>query len=449
MDFSFQFSPEDPEARAFFQDLGLTDSQINSGYLTDSDLTENNINPYMVREAVWSGLVAPDRSAEALAELFALLFNVKPELEIAVAPNMGRAALDLLKGYSPKKRHALFNNEFCSEPTTAKLIFENEVENNSIFPGLTDEYAYEVTTGVLVEKKCSPEILKQNDVLMDELRGVHFEADLMPDVIRKSSEAVVKIVSLNGAVAHEQKLLMGSAIIVSPLGHVITANHVLYDDDGFFNVSNDLMYHGGHYAITERDVVYHNADNDIAVVRLPELGRVPDLDHVTLREDPLAHGEPLRAIGFPNMQNPEENFSRDRPTVTSGRYEGLHAMSVSEDVLMPDVPDFDSRDHLFYKTTVGIVFGNSGGGYFDESGRLVGVASSMLYGELVDDYTFPSFAAALLPSDVESGVLANALADIREVQTDSQRSQSTSKSRRSFFFDGLKTFFGFGSGETQ
>lgn len=449
MDFSFKFSPEDPQTRTFFQDLGLTDSQIDSGYFTDSELIANNINPYMVREAVWSGMMASDRRAEAMVGFFKLLDNTEPGDEIAVEPAQGQAALDVLKSYSPQKRHALFNNQLCSEPTTAKLIYENEIQNGSVFPDVTDEYAYVMSAGVPVEKKCSPEILRRHDVLPDELKGIHFEANLMPEVIQKSADAVVKIISVNGSGPNDEQLLIGSATLVSRQGHVITANHVLYDDSGFFNSRNDLIYRGRDYAITEQDVVYHDADSDIAVVKLPELGRVPDLNHVSLREDPLAEGEPLMAIGFPNMDNAEDNFLRDRPTVTIANYQGLRPMSVAQDVSMPDVPDFQSQDHLFYKTSVGIVFGNSGGGYFDESGRLVGVASSMLYGNLVDDYTFPSFAAALLPPDVESRALAGVLTEIREIQQDNQKSKAPSKSRGALFLHSLKSFLGLSSSQAK
>lgn len=143
---------------------------------------------------------------------------------------------------------------------------------------------------------------------------------------------------------------LGSGVIVSGDGIVVSNYHVVGQADAIRVVLNDRREY-------EAEVMLADQDSDLAVLKLKE---ARDLPHLGLRDsDGVEVGELVLAIGNP--------FGVGQ-TVSQGIVSGLARSGLS----------IDGGRGYFIQTDAAINPGNSGGALVDTAGRLVGINTAIL-----------------------------------------------------------------------
>lgn len=145
---------------------------------------------------------------------------------------------------------------------------------------------------------------------------------------------------------------VGSGVIVSPQGYIVTNNHVVEDADEIMVTLSDKRRY-------EASVVGIDPNTDLAVIKIEEGGE--DLPVVALgNSDELEVGEWVLAVGNP---------FRLTSTVTAGIVSALgRQVNIIED-------SFGIED--FIQTDAAINPGNSGGALVNLAGELVGISTAI------------------------------------------------------------------------
>ena len=142
---------------------------------------------------------------------------------------------------------------------------------------------------------------------------------------------------------------LGSGVIVTPDGVVVTNNHVIEDAEGIAVALTDGR-------VFRAEILLIDKRSDIAILRITAVGQ--SLPFIAFGDsDLLRVGDQVIAIGDP--------FGLGQ-TVTSGIVSGLARTSVG-------ITDFQ----FFIQTDAAINPGNSGGAQIDMDGRLVGINTSI------------------------------------------------------------------------
>ena len=153
-----------------------------------------------------------------------------------------------------------------------------------------------------------------------------------------------------GAVKEKIQRSLGSGVILSPDGTVVTNHHVIKDADEVTVVLSDRREFEAH-------IVGSDERTDLAVLKI-DPGRGESLPVLTMGDsDALEVGDLVIAIGNP--------FGVGQ-TVTSGIVSALARTNVG-------ISDYRS----FIQTDAAINPGNSGGALVDMSGRLIGINSAI------------------------------------------------------------------------
>ena len=140
---------------------------------------------------------------------------------------------------------------------------------------------------------------------------------------------------------------LGSGVIVSPKGYLLTNNHVIEGADDI-----EVMLNDGR--VIKATVIGTDPDTDLAVLRVP----VDDLPAITLgNSDDLQVGDPVLAVGNP--------FGVGK-TVTSGIVSALGRTQLG-------INTFEN----FIQTDAAINPGNSGGALVDVQGHLMGINTAI------------------------------------------------------------------------
>ncbi|MCF8167605.1 MAG: trypsin-like peptidase domain-containing protein [Rhodoferax sp.] len=140
---------------------------------------------------------------------------------------------------------------------------------------------------------------------------------------------------------------LGSGVIVSPSGYILTNNHVVEDADEIEVILNDTRR-------AMAKVIGTDPDSDLAVLKI-ELDRLPTI--VLGNSDNLQVGDQVLAIGNP--------FGVGQ-TVTSGIVSALGRNQLG-------INTFEN----FIQTDAAINPGNSGGALVDTSGNLLGINTAI------------------------------------------------------------------------
>ncbi|TWU39900.1 putative serine protease HtrA [Novipirellula aureliae] len=156
--------------------------------------------------------------------------------------------------------------------------------------------------------------------------------------------------------ADQRDVGTGSGFVIHPQGIVVTCAHVVKGATSIQALIGELSL--------DATVIKLDLANDLAVLRLDETGlpylKLANSDHVRL-------GQEIRAIGYPLSDVLGESIK-----VTKGEVSGRGGP--------------DGVDGLQLDATVNP--GNSGGPLVDDSGRLVGVTSSLLSGAGISEVGF-------------------------------------------------------------
>ena len=180
-----------------------------------------------------------------------------------------------------------------------------------------------------------------------------------------------------GDQGNEPQVGLGSGVIVSPSGYILTNNHVVDGADEIDVILNDSRH-------SRAKVIGTDPDSDLAVLKI-ELEKLPVI--VLGNSDVLQVGDPVLAIGNP--------FGVGQ-TVTSGIVSAL------------------GRNHLgintfenFIQTDAAINPGNSGGALVDTNGHLQGINTAIYSrsgGNMGIGFAIPvSTAKQVLESIVKDG----------------------------------------------
>jgi serine protease Do/serine protease DegQ len=218
------------------------------------------------------------------------------------------------------------------------------------------------------------------------------------DVVEPAQKAVVSVYSkrlvreqvrldiftgrLSGG-NHEEDGL-GSGVIISPDGYILTNNHVVEGADELKVALSD-----DHEVIAK--VIGADPKTDIAVIKID----AKDLPAITLADsDKTRVGDLVFALGNPLGVG---------QTVTMGI---VSAKGRSKLGLLDQVGGYES----FIQTDASINMGNSGGALIDAKGRLVGINSAILSpskGNIGIGFAIPvNLAATIMHSLVETGKVA-------------------------------------------
>jgi Do/DeqQ family serine protease len=227
--------------------------------------------------------------------------------------------------------------------------------------------------------------------------------DLLPDAVpagsfrgaaQKASAAVVSINTSKAARKHpnsndpwfrfffgeqgnEPQVGLGSGVIVSPNGYILTNNHVVEGADEIEVILNDSR-HG------RAKIIGTDPDSDLAVLKI-ELDKLPVI--VLGNSDTLQVGDQVLAIGNP--------FGVGQ-TVTSGIVSALGRNQLG-------INTFEN----FIQTDAAINPGNSGGALVDINGNLLGVNTAIYSrsgGSMGIGFAIPvSTAKLVLESIVKEG----------------------------------------------
>jgi Do/DeqQ family serine protease len=150
-----------------------------------------------------------------------------------------------------------------------------------------------------------------------------------------------------GDQGNEAQAGLGSGVIVSPSGYILTNNHVVEDADEIEVILNDTRH-----ALAK--VIGTDPDSDLAVLKI-ELDRLPTI--ILGNSDSLQVGDQVLAIGNP--------FGVGQ-TVTSGIVSALGRNQLG-------INTFEN----FIQTDAAINPGNSGGALVDTSGNLLGINTAI------------------------------------------------------------------------
>ena len=170
---------------------------------------------------------------------------------------------------------------------------------------------------------------------------------------------------------------LGSGVIISQDGFVLTNNHVISDADEVKVVLND----GSEY---EAEVMLKDEKSDLAVLKIAEEGQFEPIGIAD--SDEVAVGDLVLAIGNP--------FGVGQ-TVTSGIVSAVARSRVG-------ITDFD----FFIQTDAAINPGNSGGALINMRGELIGINTAIYSrsgGSHGIGFAIPSNMARVVMRSVESG----------------------------------------------
>jgi Do/DeqQ family serine protease len=176
---------------------------------------------------------------------------------------------------------------------------------------------------------------------------------------------------------------LGSGVIVSPNGYILTNNHVVEGADGIrVALSDDREFKGR--------IIGADPKTDIAVIKI----EADNLPAITLADsDRLRVGDVVFAVG-----NPLAVGQTVTTGIVSAKGRRVH--------LLDDVQGYED----FIQTDAAINMGNSGGALVDAKGRLIGINSAMMSttsGNMGIGFAVPiNLASSVMQSLIATGTVA-------------------------------------------
>jgi len=176
---------------------------------------------------------------------------------------------------------------------------------------------------------------------------------------------------------------LGSGVIVSPNGYILTNNHVVEGADELkVALSDDREFKG--------KIIGTDPKTDVAVIRI----EADNLPTVTLADsDRLRVGDLVFAVG-----NPLDIGQTVTAGIVSAKGRRVH--------LLDDINGYED----FIQTDAAINLGNSGGALVDAKGRLVGINSAMLSstnGSIGIGFAVPiNLASSVMQSLIATGTVS-------------------------------------------
>lgn len=383
-----RFNPDDADTKEFLTGLGLSSRSVGTGEISDADLERGGIDLLALLEFLEIA-VFPE-GPEFSARLFENLDNGFLEFdETAVT----YAAGFLRDNDSPLLR-SLLRYGACPDGETAVIILENLYADSAAFYSDRPD-------GVTPEAACPLPGLVDRGFMAGDLEGVAFNDLSVGEFWREIGKAVIPISIWDG----EGGEYAGSAVVVSPEGHVMTAAHNVIRPDGETFADSALRFGDEEFPIFPEDVLYVDAAADVAVLRIPGLGRVPGLSYAKIAEARPEEAEDVTVIGYPLTVGADPAEGEFPRAYALGRYyyPVRDDLRSDEDGTWPLV----SREGIYHLTMARPFPGDSGGGFFNSRGELIGITSN------IETVVNRSEAASVLLEDAEDPLYEGILREIR------------------------------------
>ena len=346
-----RFDPQDSSTRDFLEKIGLPEEMIDKGEV--NPLMESFFHINLGSVQVLSALNQENINDEYLS---------KDEAEIALNLINSRG-LPILR---------LFSNSGCPGygVTSAPIILENILGQN-----IGNRYG----GGNII-----PEILCPYDMdySVEDQRGIHFLGNLVPESIKKAGKAVALVAFKWG-----DQMGMGSAVVISEKGDILTAWHVLYDENDNFRDKVYIRIRDKVIEVREKDVVSKDKKRDTLLLRIDQIATI-GLSPMKVSAMPPLAGEEIWLIGFAAREGDGDELRK--PTFTVGRVKEI-AVSI-DDLSSTIVSSALATD------------GDSGGAVVNKSGELVGTTTQINLNGLVNVLlSNPDASYASMPPGVYRG----------------------------------------------
>lgn len=388
--FSLVFNSDDADTAEFLSAVGVSPRQIQNGEMTVDDLVFAGIDPDAFLKLL--EIAVYPEGTEFSSGLFENLeygFLEMNEVTAAYASGFWR------DNESPLLK-SLLRYGAGPDGDTARIILDNLYADSAAF------YS-ERPDGVTPETDCTLAELTAAGFLAGDLAGIAFEGEMTGAFWREISKAVIPISMWDG----EGEEYAGSAVIVSPAGHVMTAAHNIIQANGEVFADLSLRYGGGEVPIEESDILYVDVASDVAILKVPFLSHMENLPYVYMAQNRPAEGEDVMVIGFPVTVGADASVGEFPEAYTLGQY----FYSLPEDVSPEETADpLESHTGIFLLTTARAFPGNSGGGFFNARGELIGITSN------VETAVNHSEAASVLLEDADDAAYESVLREIRGAQ---------------------------------
>jgi len=154
----------------------------------------------------------------------------------------------------------------------------------------------------------------------------------------------------------------GSGTIVLDGSYILTNEHVSSDGRCELRVGMTVDTSSSPDATIRAEVVVSEPDIDLALIRMVDASGAPLVmgghEPVSIDYSPVRLGDVIATIGYPALGGPDQGMTI---TLTRGAFAG-----------------FDYADGEFYKTDAEMRGGVSGGGAFNDQGKLIGVPTAGL-----------------------------------------------------------------------
>lgn len=388
--FSFVFNPDDADTAEFLSSVGVAAPRLARGELSDADLIRDRIDPQAFLKFLEIAVMPEGREFSSL--IFENLENGFLELDETAAAY----AIGFLRDHDSPLLRSLLRYGACPDGETARIVMENLYSDSAAF------YA-ERSDGVAPEGECALTDLTDAGFMSEDVEGVAFSDATVGGFWNRIGEAVIPVSMWDGA----DWEYAGSAVIVSPEGHVMTAAHNVIQPDG--NAFSDIVIHcgGTTYLMSPEDIIYIDVAADLAVLRVLALALVPNLPYARLADSRPKEGDDVMVIGYPLTVGADASSGEFPEAYTTGRYfYPIRDDLTSEELVDPSTP----HEGLYHLTTARPFPGNSGGGFFNGKGELIGITSN------VETVVNHSEAASVLLEDVENAHYEQVLRGIRERQ---------------------------------
>jgi S1-C subfamily serine protease len=171
-----------------------------------------------------------------------------------------------------------------------------------------------------------------------------------------------------------------------------------------------IFYEGLSYSVEK--VLYANPDTHIAVLQIPELAFEENLTYVPFAEAAPEAGEPIVAIGYPNVAiEPTDVYGPKLLTPGLMGETQIDSMIrlATELEGVPSTYTFETS-HAFYLSSARVFKGDSGGAYLNQHGELYGITCYM------DQQNLVSYAASVIPTETLDPELKALLSEIAALQ---------------------------------
>ena len=198
-------------------------------------------------------------------------------------------------------------------------------------------------------------------------------------VAQKTAKSVVGVITNNEnwdpqtRKTSEDMIAQGSGVVIAEGGYILTNNHVIEQGSSY----QILMPTGDKL---DAALVGADSSTDLAILKVKDEGKAKDLVPVELGSSKdLVIGQTAIAIGNPGGEVLAN-------TVTSGIVSALEREVDGDNT---------TRDIKYIQHDAPINAGNSGGGLFDASGRLIGINTLKYAGSQFDGVSFEGLGFAI------------------------------------------------------